>query len=228
MSILQIVQDVSMKIGVNYPDTFMTNPDREIAELRSTFRTVARAIIDEYDWQILKEVATITGNGVLTSFPFPLTYARMLKKAAIWPSDMPNRPLEHVTDSDDWLRDSVATFNPLYPQWTIYGGAIRLRPALANGSTAKYFYMKRYITVDAKPDFTADTDVFVIDENLLKLGVIVQWKIDKGLPYGEDLSAYNTAMSILVGADKGSKILTVGRQRMSGDAVYAFPRSLGT
>lgn len=227
MSVLEVAQEVSLKIGIAYPETFMVNADREIVELRSTFKSVARAIIDEYDWQILKEKATITGDGVLTSFSFPANYGRMIKKAAIWPSDTPNRPLEHVTDSDAWLRDDIATFNPLYPQWTIYGGSIRIRPALSTGVAAQYFYMKRYVAVDAKPAFTSDTDVFVIDENLLRLGVIVQWKIDKGLPYSEDLSAYNAAFSVLVGADKGSKVITVGRSRISGDAVYAFPRSLG-
>jgi hypothetical protein len=227
MSVLDIAKDVALKVGLAQPDTFFGNSEPEIIELRSTFKTVARAIIDEYDWQILREIATITGNGALTSFPFPTDYGRMLKKAAIWPSDMQSRPLEHITDSDVWLRDEVATFIPLYPQWTIYGGKIRIRPTLANGVTAKYFYMKRYVTVDAKTAFNSDADVFIIDENLLFWGVVVQWKTDKGIPYSEDLASYNAALDILVGADKGSKILTVGKQRLSGGSVYAFPRALG-
>lgn len=227
MTILRVAQKVSLKVGIEYPISLVTSTEREGQELFETIETVARAIIDEYDWQVLKVEGTITGDGTSTSFPFPADYARMLKKAKIWSSDIPNQPLEHITDTDAWLRDSVATFNPLYPQWTIYGGSIHIRPALAVGVTAKFFYIKRAFTATGKVAFDSDNDVFVLDENLLRLGTIVQWKIDKGLPYSEDGDAYNTAFSVLVGADKGSKVLTVGRQRSKYAVDVAFPVSLG-
>jgi hypothetical protein len=227
MSVLSIAKRVCLKIGLNQPDTLATNTEREYVELFSTFNSVARKIVDKYDWQILKELATLTGNGVNEDFPLPVTYRRMLKKAKIWPSNQPNIPLDHIIDTDVWLRNVITNTQPLYPQWTIYGGQIHVRPALANGATAKFFHIKKAITVDLKEEFTSDNDVFIIDEELLRLAVISEWKSDKGLPYGEDMAATEEAFSILVGADKGSKILEVGKKRSHYDSDVAFPRALG-
>jgi hypothetical protein len=227
MSLLSVAKRVCLNIGLNQPDTLATNVDREYVELLSTFNSAARKILDSYDWQISKELVTLTGNGTVEDFPLPANYRRMLKKGKIWPSSQPNLPLEHITDTDLWLRNVLANFQPLYPQWTIYGGQIHIRPALAVGMTAKFFQINKSITVDGKEEFTSDADQFLIDENLLRLAVISEWKSGKGMPYGEDMAAFQDAFSILVGADKGSKVLEVGGRLSRYDADIAFPRSLG-
>ena len=103
------------------------------------------------------------------------------------------------------------------------GGVPKTRPkALANADTVKFFYISNYIAT-GKTAFTSDGDVFLLDERLLTLGVIWQWKANKGLPYAEDMVNYNDAFNVAVGNDKGSNILVVGQSRLRMGADYAFP-----
>jgi hypothetical protein len=55
--------------------------------------------------------------------------------------------------------------------------------------------------------FTNDGDVFRIDERLLKLGMIWQWKANKGSPYAEDMGTYSDALVNIAGADTPAPII---------------------
>ena len=105
--------------------------------------------------------------------------------------------------------------------------------ALASAVTAKYYYITKNIvdpvTGANKEAFTIDTDTFLLDEKVLRLGVIWQWKSNKGLPYAEDLASYETALAEAVSRDKGSKVITVGAQRLPGGfgAEHAYPHTVG-
>jgi hypothetical protein len=73
--------------------------------------------------------------------------------------------------------------------------------------------------------FMGDTDNFVLDERLLKLGMIWQWKALKGSPYAEDMATFMDALTRAGGADKPSPIL-IGRLPVLNTAVtypYATP-----
>jgi hypothetical protein len=59
--------------------------------------------------------------------------------------------------------------------------------------------------------FTADTDSFALDERLLKLGMIWQWKSQKGSPYAEDLGTFTDAMAYAMGKDQPAPIMISSR-----------------
>jgi hypothetical protein len=58
--------------------------------------------------------------------------------------------------------------------------------------------------------FMADGDSFVLDERLLKLGMIFNWKQQKGSPYAEDMGTYSDALQVEGGADSPSPIIIDG------------------
>jgi hypothetical protein len=70
--------------------------------------------------------------------------------------------------------------------------------------------------------FLNDSDTFFPDERLLKLGMIWQWKANKGSPYAEDLGTYNDALNRVAGADKPAPII-VGRLPISSAARVGYP-----
>jgi hypothetical protein len=70
--------------------------------------------------------------------------------------------------------------------------------------------------------FLNDTDVFELDERLLKLGMIWQWKAQKGTPYAEDMATYEDALARVAGADKPMPII-IGRRPMSAAVNVAYP-----
>ena len=232
MTVLTAIQKVSTVIGLEKPLSVFGSTVRELVELQDIANEVAESISKAYDWQILKTIATITGDGATIDFPLPTDYARQIQKTTLWVLSRPFSPLQHVTDTDLWLGIVMSNLVTAIGQWTIYGNQVHIMPALAAADTAKYYYITNAMVMPAagpnKQYFTLDTDTFLLDERVLRLGIIWQWKSNKGLPYAEDLATYEIALQEAVARDKGSKAITVGfqRSRMAASE-YAFPGVLG-
>ena len=232
MTILSTIQQVAVVIAIDVPTAVMASTDREHVELAALANEMAERIaFDLYDWSTLKRIATLTGDGAATEFNFPADYRRMLKKAALWPSREPNCRLPHCADLDQWLGLQMSNVAQVRPIWSLFGGKINIWPALVDQETVKFVYLANSIVTaqngSPKKSFTADTDSYVLSERLLKLGMIWQWKANKGQNYAEDLSNFEDAYASLTGGDKGSNILAVGRKRYRADAGVAFAGSVG-
>lgn len=226
MSALTAIQNACAIIPLSRPDVVFSGQEREHFELQVLANTAADHIAKDYEWQKLKLVATIEGDGSTEDFDFPADYDRMLKKAELRTSQHVTA-LTHITDSDQWLDMAIRQFNQIAGSWTIYGGQIHIKPAPVNDEQVKFFYMSSKWARDTndtlKAAFTADDDTFLLSEKLLELCMIWRWRANKGLAYAEDLSNYEDAKEKLITADKGSRILTIGRARMPFDAQVAFP-----
>ena len=226
MSVLTAIQNACAVIPLNRPDAVFSSTEREHFELQVLANTVAGRIARDYDWEKLKAIATIAGDGAAQAFDFPGDYDRMLKASELR-SSARRMALAHVISSDRWLDMIVRDLNPICGAWTVHGGRIHIRPAPADGEEVKYFYLSSKWALDVngtpKPAFTADTDVFRLSEKLLELGMIWTWRAGKGLAYAEDLAHYEDAREKAITADKGARVLTLGRARNPGGAAPAWP-----
>ena len=229
MTILSAIQNVSAAISITRPEAVFSSQERELFELQVLANSSASYIARDYEWQALKTLATLTGNGILTAFPFPDDYDRMLKKAELW-SDRNARPLGHITDTDRWLELEVRQFGFVSGLWSIFGDQINIKPAPATGELVKFYYMTNKWARDevatTKSAFTADTDVFRLSERLLELGMTWMWKSKKKQPYAQEKDDYEDAREKLIVADKGSRILRVVQVRSSRGAQIAYPVSI--
>lgn len=217
MTVLSVIQSAATVIGLEVPSVVFSATSREMVEIQRLVNNSARQILEEYDWQRLKKIATITGDGSDEDFALPTDYDRMVKDATLWSSESVFDNLIHVLSSDEWLMLDTQSMMVVGPFWTIYGDQIHIKPARANGELVKYFYVSNYVvkstgsSVGDKTAFTADDDSFVLDERLLTLNVIWNWKKAKGQDYTAELTDYQEAMSYAVGKDKGSRKIIVGR-----------------
>lgn len=229
MTILTVVQDVCTVIGLSVPDAVMASTDREHVELRSLANEMAERIAKAAEWQLLNTIATYTGDGTIEDFDLPDDYDRMLKKAKVWSSSIEN-PLSAISDRDTWLGLDVQSVDLVFGAWIIYGGQMHIKTALGSGVTAKHWYQSNLTikpaTGDNKTEFTADTDTFRLSERLLRLGMIWQWKANKGQQYAEDMATYEDLKGKLISDDKGSRKIIVGRQRGPRNLDYAYPMAV--
>jgi hypothetical protein len=233
MTVLSVIQQSATRIGIAVPSVVFTDPSRTAVELQEAINEAAQGVIDDYDWQGLKAIGTVTGDGSATDFALPSNYGRMLKKARLWPSEEPSTPLVYYTDADKWLEMDVGLVTEVTRRAIIFGNRLHIKPAMANLATTQFFYVKNTLvlaagdTAPTKIDFTADDDSFYLDERILKLSFIWRWKAAKGRPYGEEKQAYLDVIDSKAGTDKGSRILHVGRRRTPADATIAYPWVLG-
>lgn len=229
MTILSAIQGVCKVVGLDVPTAVLASTTREHVELVALANEMADRIAQGHDWQALKSLATITGDGSNEDHSLPTDYARMLKKAQVWSSSL-ETPLSPIPDTDEWLGLDIQSFDFVVNAWTIYGDQIHIKPALASAVTAKYFYISNLIVTasggSTKTTFTADDDTFRLSERLLTLGMIWQWKAHKGLAYSEDMETFEALKETLVSDDKGSRMVRLGKVRLPGDLTTSYPQSV--
>lgn len=232
MTVLSVCQLAASRIGITVPSAVFADTSRTAVELQAAVNEAAYAMRDDFDWQRLRTIYTITGDGNYTGFDLPSDFARMLKKSRIWPSDEPNSPVVFMADSDEWLAQEVRDVEAITRRATIYGNQLKISPTLESGITVKYFYISNKIVIatggsaPTKTGFTLDTDSFALDERLLTLSLIWRWKQANGRPYEQDKQDYEEALDKKAGTDRGSRVLHVGKRRIPSDVVLAYPRSI--
>lgn len=231
MAILDVVSRVCLVTGLDVPTQVFASTDREMLEMQRLANEIAERIQDSYNWQELLVMQTETGNGVTETFPLPADYAQMYKTSSMWSSRW-TWALNHIPDVDTWLEYQVVPYTFVNGNWIIYGNQLHVLPIMASTETLKYWYVSssKVLASNAstKELFTADDDTFRLSEKLLELGMIWQWRANKGLPYAEDMQNYEKKLSQLMDDNGGSKPIISGHaQRFYRRGIWAFPATVG-
>lgn len=233
MGLLSVVRDVCAVNGILLPQSVFSNitGNRTMQEMLVLANEMAQRIAyDTREWEQLIKVATVTGDGTATAFPLPADYHRMLKNGNVWRSTSTQQPMRFINDVDEWMVRRASSEADAWGEWTLMGGDIHIYPAMAAGVTARYAYLHRncikLVSGGFGTEFQNDNDTTVLDERLLKLGMIFQWKAYKGAPYAEDMTTYADALTNLMGSDKPAPTL-IGRVPTSFNARVAYPWALG-
>lgn len=225
---LAIVQDAATKLSLAQPTVLFGSTDRTAIELREALVESADKILHAHDWSFLKTISTHTGDGSATEFALPSDYLRMPKDAQVWSTKW-QEPLTHITP-EDWLNLDVRAYDVVTGTWTIYGGNVVYKPALAADESAKFWYISNKVCANtggtAKAQFTADDDTFRLDDRVLELALVWLWRSQKGLDYSEDMQSAEIALSRAIERDKGARILTQS-SRGNVRAKLAWPGVLG-
>jgi len=229
MPLLTVVQDVCAVVGVIVPTSVFTNINayRTMQEMVACANEMAQRIGgDERDWTKLTKTATFTGDGVASAFNLPADYKRMLKNGNVWLSTTPMQPMQFINDADQWMQRRAQGYSNAWGEWMIEAGQMLIWPVMGVGITAKFKYIDGNpiaLTSGGNGDrFMADTDTFRLPERLLKLGMIWQWKSQKGAQYAEDMSTYYDALTRVEGSDKPAPIL-IDRLPISNYARVSAP-----
>jgi hypothetical protein len=239
MTLASVVRDVCAVVGVELPSSIFSGlgTNRTNQEMLALANEMAQRIAyDSRDWTLLRKTVTYHGDGTLTAFNLPVDYRRMLLNSNVWRSTSPLAPMRFVPDTDQWLNRRNRNIYGAWGEWTIMGGQILIAPAMGPDVTAYFPYLHKNCiatavggespTPGAIPNtdhFTTDFDRFVLDERLLKLGMIWQWKAQKGSPYAEDMGTYQDALASIAGRDSPAPVL-IDREPISASirAVYPF------
>jgi hypothetical protein len=229
MSLLSMVQNTCAVVGVVSPQAVFANitANRTMQEMVALANEMANRIAyNNRDWQKLILTNVFTGDGVKTSFPMPANYKRMLLNSNVWSSANTLQPMTFISDADEWMQRRASNWSSPVGEWIILGGQMLFWPALGPGATASFAYIDsnciNLASGGAGPAFAADTDNFRLNERVLRLGMVWQWKANKGSPYAEDMATYSDALNYEQGHDKPSPIL-VGRRAMPAGVRVAYP-----
>lgn len=230
MTILSIVQDASMKIGLEKPDAVFASTDRDMLEMQEVIADAASDILSCHDWQKLQTIKTITGDDASEAFALPTDYERMLEGASMWSSKW-TWAFNHIVNPDTWLEYQVVPYTFVNGNWMLYGNEIHVLPIMLSTETLKFFYVSNLIVTNAASSaisaFSTDTDTFNLDEKLLRLAIIYKWKQKKSQAHAQEMDDFEAYKIYLIGKDAGSKPVVSGRKRMPRGGDWAFPQTVG-
>jgi len=229
MTLLSVVKDVCAVVGVAVPQSVFSNitGNRTMQEMLSLANEMAQRIAyDNRDWTALITAGKHTGDGVLQGYVLPANYKRLMLTSNVRRSSNPNQPMTFVPDMDEWVTRTLRGTTYGTGDWRIHLNSIFYRPILALGETSSFVYVDKNcinLASGGRGDvFMSDDDTFVLDERLLKLGMIWQWKSSHGASYAEDLGTYGDALGYAMGHDSPAPII-LGRKPISSSATVAYP-----
>jgi hypothetical protein len=232
MSLVSVVKDVCASVGVPISTSVFSNitGNRTMQEILSLANEmVQRIAYDTREWNILKNTCILQGDGTTVDFNLPADFKRMLLTANVWRSTSALYPMRFIPDLDEWNQRRARQIYSPKGEWIIYGNQMHIIPVMGSNVTASFGYMKKNCVVLTSggygTEFLSDTDSFILDERLLKLGMIWQWKAQKGSAYAEDMGTYGDAIMMAMGADLPAPII-VGRSPISKSMQMAYPYAL--
>ena len=230
MTALSVCQDASHEIGIEKPTQVYGGTDQTQIDLARALNKCAKRIALAHHWQELNQVVAggdiPTGDGSTESFALPSDYQRMDDSTEVWSSSL-ETPLAHIIDRNQWLGIDIRSFDIVINAWIVYGNQIHIKPALGSGVTAKYWYQSNLIVSSGtKTAFDTDTDTFDLDEELLTLCLIYEWKKQKGFAYQEEMNDYQTRLQSLIHSNKGSRTIRVGQPKIAAGARIAYPQTI--
>ena len=225
MSVLSAAQSASIRLSQTKPASLYTATDAFAIEMGDLANEAAIAIAKAHDWQALTKLATLQGDGSTIAFNLPADYDRMLIKAKVHSLRFRTAIFRPARDLDEWLylNDFLVTGTP--GNWVILGKQMQIFPAMPATETARFYYISNIISGN-KTAFSADGDPFTLPERLLTLALIWRWRSMKRLEYAEDLQNYEIALSEEINRDKGSHVVTVGRERFKTGLEIAWPGTI--
>jgi len=211
MSLLTIVQNAATKIGVSRPDTVINNTSDEVGELLSFAKTEGKELMRRFDWQILRKEKTETTVATEEQTALPSDFDRFVNET-FW-NRTRKHPLYGPLTPQQWQRIKTWNSSPVTDSFTYRGNKILINPVPAAGETIAYEYISKnfcqsYALV-AQSTWAADTDIGILDEHLMELGLVVRFKMSKGLDAGADLAEYDTQVMIAIGSESPKRTLNM-------------------
>jgi hypothetical protein len=229
MTLLSVTKDVCAAVGVLVPQSIFAGitGNRTMQEMLSNANEMAQRIAyDTRDWTLLKTICVFTGDGTTSAFNLPANYKRMLLTSDVWRSTSALQPMMFVPDLNEWIQRRALNRISSWGEWTMVGGQMQIWPIMSAGESATFAYLDKNCVNLASggrgASFVADGDSFALDERVLKLGMIWQWKAQKGSTYAEDMDSYSDALASVMGRDSPSPII-IGRRSSSLALKVAYP-----
>lgn len=210
MSLLTIVQDVAVEVGLNSPNAAASSTDDNIIRIVKLANREGKSLARRFIWSILTQEATHTSlaaesQGLMTAIAG--SDFGWIKNDTLWDRDI-DRPLNVVSDTE-WAHMKANGITGPYTNVRIRGGYLIANPTPTAGHTWAFEWVSKNWCESSggtgQSAFAADTDVGRLDEEILTLGTIWRYLKSQGLEYGEEFRTYEIAVNDAMARDGANK-----------------------
>lgn len=160
----------------------------------------------------------------LDAYPFPVDVDHLMP-STFWDRSM-RWQIEGPLSPQDWqsLKSGIIVSGPRR-RYRVMDGSFHLDPVPADNNTLIYEYYSYNYCMSAlgvpQLSFQMDTDVYLLDDDVMILGLIWRFRRAKGLDYDEEKNAWSDAMDRFKSRQASSKNLPLNA------TVLDYPQFLG-
>ncbi|NKW81933.1 hypothetical protein HGG72_19005 [Ochrobactrum pecoris] len=183
MTVKDALTSAASRIMGVRPTVFFSSTKPLEGDLTELVNAVAKDIIKSHDWRVLTKLCTLTGDGTSEGYSLPTDYDRMQKGSSLRSATAPLYGYQPCVDPDEWLMLQMPYGVCSLGRWITFGGQIHIMPKPSLGQEIKFFYQGNQFATDEngvpKGSFEKDNDSFLLDEELLTLGLVWRYRQQK-------------------------------------------------
>lgn len=219
MSALSIVQNAAQRLSLDSPGAVFSSTATEIIQLRQLMNQEGKELARRHNWTVLVTEKTFTTVATSVQSSAVSTDFDHIVNNSMW-NRTQDRPVQGPITAQQWQQEqSGPTYTTNNLAFRFRGGSLLITPTPAAGETVAYEYVsKNWAETSGGTGLaamTADTDVGVLDEELITLGVIWRYLQAQGLDYAEAFRTYEMEVGKAIGRDGGAPALNLS---------YGMPR----
>lgn len=222
MTCLTIVQDAFTGIGLPSPTTAIGNTDENVIRMLALSNRIGRSLADDYGWQNLTTESTFSAvaaesQGDITTLAG--TDFGWLREETVFNRTQKRRwyPIDDV----QWQAMKADGITGPDYYFRIRGNLLIVQPTPTAGETVVFEWVSKNWCESSggagQSAWAADSDVALIDAELITLGTIWRWKQVNGFDYAEDFREFSRRLANATARDGAKK-----RIRLGGGALTQF------
>lgn len=216
MSLLTICQDAATACGFPSPASIVGSGDKTAKQLLSLVIREGNFLSTKKDWSRLVSEHTFTLVTADQDYALPADFRWIIPNTTYNRDD--NRIVLNPISSQEWqFLKAWTSIAGLTRRARIRNNLLEFEETIAaadNGKTIAFEYLSSYWADTAaggakKSKFTLDTDVALIDEELITLGLIWRFRRAKGLEFESEQAEYMAQVNLIKAADGGASTLSL-------------------
>jgi hypothetical protein len=224
MTLLTVVRNSCDRIGIQRPSTAFSSTDQQILQIVGLAQQEGKELAARHNWQVITKEKTFTSVAAETqTSAVPSDFDRFVNDTFFNRTE--KRKLEGPLNPQQWQFHKSVVATTLVEAFRQRGDDILITPTPTAGQTMAYEYVsKNWCETSGAVEqaaWAADTDVGILSEELMTLGVIWRWQKAKGLDYAESFRTYEMQVAQAMSRDGGKPTLNMGTVKSSA-ARYPF------
>jgi hypothetical protein len=237
---LEIVRSACGIIGLQRPNSLIGSTDLQVIQLRELLNKTGSELAarSSSGWQSLVREATFTtvateDQGALTTIIGAVNAYRHIVNETIW-NRTTKEPVYGPRAAGVWQGLKALTFAGPYAEYRIRGGRLLFLPVPAAGATCAFEYVTKnwLVSSDAttqQSEVEDDEDEPLLDDEILRDGLIWNWKAAKGLDYSQDFQSWETRVIDALARDGTKARLSLNSGSLTDSGIpQAIPRLIGS
>jgi hypothetical protein len=216
MSLLSLIQGACGELNLAQPTAVVASTDLQTRQLLALAKKEGKELARRFNWELLKKEGTFTtlaAETQVTSITTTFTSFGRIIDNSMW-NRTQSRPVRGPLSDQQWQRRLAAAAQVgVEFYFRIRGGSILFNPLPPAGDSIYFEYVSNKWCQSAggtaQVDWAADTDTGIIDEEIMRLGVIWRFRKAKGLDYSEEFRTYELALEQVFGPDGGNDVLNM-------------------